>query len=127
MLFRYKYTRSYRDRHGKVRIEYRRNGKTKRLRGTPGTSAFQAAYDAVHASHEAASPDPAPARPVEGTWRWLCIEYCKSSEFSDLNASTQRVRKLILESICCEPWTRGSARTFGDAPIRAMSPQALMV
>ena len=47
MNFRYPYTRSYRDRHGKLRIEYRRNGKTKPLRGTPGTAEFQAAYDAA--------------------------------------------------------------------------------
>ena len=56
MQFRYKYTRSYRDRHGKLRIEYRRNGRTMPLPSTPGTPEFQAAYDAAHTSVEMSRP-----------------------------------------------------------------------
>ena len=42
---KFRYTRSYRDRHGKMRIEYRRRGKTIPLRGMPGTAEFQNTYD----------------------------------------------------------------------------------
>jgi integrase len=129
MLVRYKYTRAYRDRHGKLRFEYRRNGKTRRLRGTPGTPEFQAAYDAAHVDCEMAThaEDDSITRAPPGTLRWLCCEYFKSTEFGELDLSTQRVRRLVLESICREPWTKCSSRVFGDAPIRAMTPQALMV
>lgn len=128
MQFRYKYTRSYRDRHGKMRIEYRRNGKTTRLPLIPGTPEFQAAYDAAHACTPLKSGSSASfSRPTTGTLRRLCVEYFKSSEFADLNVSTQRVRRLVLDSMCREPWTRGAARCFGDAPIKAITPQALMV
>src|SRR5436189_3136481 len=50
MNVRYPYTRSYRDRHGKLRIEYRRYGKMIALPPTPGTAEFQAAYDAAAAA-----------------------------------------------------------------------------
>jgi integrase len=128
MLVRYKYTRAYRDRHGKLRFEYRRNGKTRRLRGTPGTPEFQAAYDAAHAAEVAmhAAGDSI-ARPLPGTLRWLCGEYFKSADFAELDLSTRRVRRLVLESVCREPWTKGSSRLFGDATARAITPQALMV
>ena len=119
MLVRYKYTRAYRDRHGKLRFEYRRNGKTRRLRGTPGTPQFQAAYDAAHAAWEVPihPADNSITRPLTGTFRWLCCEYFKSTEFAELNVSTQRVRRLVLESVSREPWTKGSSRLFGDAPV----------
>ena len=129
MQFRYKYTRSYRDRHGKLRIEYRRNGRTIPLPCTPGTAEFQAAYDAAHTSVEMSRPATTTVSsvPAQGSWRWLCTEYFKSSDFIDLDQNTQRVRRLVLESICREPWSKGSSRLFADAPIKAMTPQALMV
>jgi integrase len=129
MNFRYPYTRSYRDRHGKLRIEYRRDGKTKPLRGTPGTAEFQAAYDAaaseIAEKQSAVTSPTAPA--AEGTWRWLCIHYFRSLEFQQLDPDTQRARRRILESTCLEPWTQGSSKAFGSAPLMAMTSQALMV
>src|SRR5262245_62520847 len=70
MQFRYKYTRSYRDRHGKLRIEYRRNGRIIALPSTPGTAEFQAAYDAAHTSVEMSGPATTPVSsvPVQGSW-----------------------------------------------------------
>jgi len=99
------------------------------LPSTPGTPEFQAAYDAAHAINDMGGPmtQPADARPRPGTWRWLCTEYFNSSDFTDLDPSTQRVRRLVLESICREPWIKGSSRLFADAPIKAMTAQALMV
>jgi hypothetical protein len=39
--------------------------------------------------------------PVPGTWRWLCVEYFRSSAFRRLEPSTQTTRRRLLE-------TRGS-------------------
>jgi integrase len=129
MQFRYKYTRSYRDRHGKLRIEYRRKGKTIPLPHSPGTAEFQAAYDAAVAvlARPPAEKPSDPHRPIPGTWRWLCVQYFRSLDFGELDPDTQRVRRRILENTCQEQWSKDSPRLFGDAPIRAMTPQALMV
>ena len=48
-------------------------------------------------------------------------------EFGELDAGTQRVRRRMLELTCQEVLEPGSARTFGDAPIAAMTPQAIAV
>src|ERR1700682_2192016 len=94
---KYRYTRSYHDRHGRVRIEYRRKGKTTPLPGTPGTAEFQTAYDKAHARAEGgAGPTqhtPSTVRPTASTLRWLCVEWFKSAEFGQLATSTQRDRQ----------------------------------
>jgi hypothetical protein len=91
------------DRHGKWRIEYRRAGKTIALRGAPGTSEFQASYDAARAIFEGeASGQPATRKVLTGTLRWLCVEYYKSAEFHQLTPNTQRARRLVIEGILRE-------------------------
>lgn len=122
----YKYTHSYRDRHGKVRWYYRRHGKQTLIRAEPGTAEFQRAYDALNESKDALAAD---GQNIirGGTWRWLCARYFESLDFEQLDPETQRVRRRILESTCQEKWERGSSRTFGDAPIAAMTPYAVAV
>jgi hypothetical protein len=44
MKIRFKYLTEDRDRHGNVRLYFRRNGKKIRLRGTPGCDEFLAEY-----------------------------------------------------------------------------------
>lgn len=68
-----------RDRHGNVRIYYRRKGFRKvRLQGTPWTPEFMAAYDA--AKKIAAPPQGVIARPtLPNTWSWLCLSYFEES------------------------------------------------
>ena len=85
---KYRYTRSYRDRHGKRRIEYRRHGRTIPLHGEPGTAAFQAAYDAA-AARFAEPQTPALPRTQPYTLRWLAHEYLRSAEFDQLTPATQ--------------------------------------
>jgi hypothetical protein len=48
-------------------------------------------------------------------------------DFDQLDPETQRVRRRILESTCQEQWEPGSSKTFGDAPISAMTPFAVSV
>jgi len=129
---KYPYTRSYRDRHGKLRIEYRRNGKTIPLCAPPGTAEFQAAYDEAKDLFEggptvSSAKGTVCARPMPGTYRWLCAQYFGSMDFKQLDLHTQRARRLILDSTCREPWTPGADKLFADAPIKSMTGQALAV
>ena len=124
----YKYTDCYRDRHGRVRWYYRRHGRQRPIPFEPGTAEFQRAYDTLNGWSEAAiTASDRLENAHSGTWRWLCCRYFTSMEFGELDAGTQRVRRRMLELTCQEVWEPGSARTFGDAPIAAMTPQAISV
>src|SRR5215467_4127483 len=89
------------DRHGNVRIYFRRTGQPKiRLRERPGTEAFDAEYQRAFRG-EVRPPSPnqhTPAMP--GTMRWLCEQYYASAKFQSLAESTRKVRRAILEEIC---------------------------
>jgi hypothetical protein len=124
----HKYTHCYRDRHGRVRWYYRRHGRQRPIPFEPGTAEFQRAYDTLNGWSEAAiTASDRLENAHNGTWRWLCCRYFTSMEFGELDAGTQRVRRRMLELTCQEVWEPGSARTFGDAPIAAMTPQAISV
>jgi len=89
------------DRHGNVRIYFRRKGKPKiRLRGMPGTNAFDEEYQRAFRG-EAKPPSPNQRTPaMPGTMRWLCQQYYVSAKFQSLAESTRKVRRGILEEIC---------------------------
>src|SRR6266566_4915055 len=114
-----------RDRHGNLRIYYRAKGVTKvRLRGTPWTSEFMAAYD------EAKSGAPKPTRSSigVGTWRWLCVKYfAECADYKRLDPRTRHVRRLILESTFEEPIAPASPKLFGDMPLSKMTADAVEV
>ena len=127
----YPYTRSYRDRHGKVRVEYRRGGRTIPLRAVPGTTEFQAAYDAAKALFETGE-DPVRAAGTSGkipsgTLRWLCVEYFKSAEFEQLAPSTQRARRLVFEGMLQEPINPRSTLCFAECPAARVTAQHVRV
>lgn len=121
----YRYVHRYKDRHGKIRHYYRRNGKQVAIPHEPGTLEFQLAYDALASPRATIEPSLPLMR--QGTWRWLCAQYFSSLDYSELDPETQRVRRRILEATCQEPWEPGSERTFGDAPIAALTPHAIAV
>ena len=89
------------DRHGNVRIYFRRKGQPKiRLREIPGSEPFDIEYQRAFRGelrppsadqHTAATP---------GTMRWLCGQYYASAAFQSLAESTRKVRRGILEEIC---------------------------
>ncbi len=90
------------DRHGNVRVYFRRRGYKKvRIRETPGTEEFMAAYRAALADggvipagvRDAAAP---------GSLRRLVEKYYRSAEYRLLAESTRRVRKGILDGMCTE-------------------------
>ena len=114
-----------RDRHGNVRIYYRVKGTRKiRLRGTPWTADFMAAYEGA-TRH---SPSPLREAIALGTWRWLCTKYlAECADYRRLDPRTRRVRKLILESTFSEPIAPGSPKVFQDMPVSKMTPDAVEV
>ncbi|MDQ8700581.1 tyrosine-type recombinase/integrase [Hyphomicrobium sp. LHD-15] len=119
------------DRHGNVRIYFWRKGQRKiRIREAPGTEGFEKRYRELLAESEAgklAPSDSAPGRIAPGTWRWLCVEYFKSSEFKSLDPTTQRPRRGILESTFDEILFPGSDETFASFPLARMTSKSIRV
>jgi integrase len=115
-----------RDRHVRIRIYFRAKGRPKvRIRGTPWTPEFMAAYEAA----KGATAEPSGRSGVAvGTWRWLCVKYLgECADYKRLDPQTQRVRHLILESTFNEPIAPGSARLFRDMPLSRMGADAVEV
>src|SRR5215831_11609243 len=89
-------TRHYRylvedvDRHGKVRIYFRRKGRPKIvLQETPGTAAFEAEYQrAFHGFSQPRSPIRLPA--AKRTTSWLCEQYYASASSNRLPRARAR-------------------------------------
>ena len=115
-----------RDRHGNIRVYYRAKNTPKvRLRGTPWTPEFMAAYEAA----KNATVDPARRSGImTGTWRWLCVKYfSESADYKRLEPQTRHVRRLILESTFDEPIAPGSTKLFRDMPLSRMGTDAIEV
>ncbi len=126
----YPYLCKDRDRHGNNRYYYRRKGQKKiRIRGKPGTSEFQSAYDAARGATHNNVPEAAAAdlRPKPGTFRWLCTQYFASTDFTQLDPSTQTTRRRILEHVCHEPIAPDASETFADFPLARMTRKAIRV
>jgi integrase len=84
----------FRDRHGKVRHYFRRNGKRTPLPGVPGSAAFMAAY------HAALAGEPAPIgadRAAPGTMAALAADWFASAEFRALSPAGQRNYRRIVD------------------------------
>lgn len=89
------------DRHGNVRIYFRRKGQPKiRLRELPGTAAFDAEYKRAFIGELKHPPRDQRAPAMPGTMRWLCEQYYTAAAFQLLAETTRKVRRGILEEIC---------------------------
>lgn len=90
------------DRHGNVRIYFRRRGHPKiRLLGLPGSAEFQKAYAiALERTRPGCAPLQDGEKKPEGSLAWLCMKYFQSAEFKQLDPRTQHVRRLILDGLC---------------------------
>jgi integrase len=109
------------DRHGKVRIYFRRKGQAKiLLNERPGTAAFEAEYQRAFRGElkPASTSHHTPATPQ--TMRWLCEQYHASAAFQSLAPSTRKVRRGILEAICGR---RIEGNRAGDLPFAEMEPR----
>lgn len=105
MQFRLRYVVEDTDRHGNVRLYYRRPGQPKvRLRGPIGSPEFLTDYRRA-ANPPKPTPEAKSDRPgriAKGSLRWLLVEYLKSAMFKELDPRTQKVRRSILERACEE-------------------------
>ena len=74
------------DRHGNVRIYFRRPGFPKiRLRGLPGSHEFQEAYAAALAKTQAEQAPRKTMLAERGSLEWLCLNYYRSADFRHLD------------------------------------------
>jgi integrase len=113
------------DRHGNVRVYYRVKGAKKvRLRGTPWTPEFMAAFDEA----KGATPKSTKSGISGGTWRWLCVKYfAECTDYKRLDQRTRHVRRLVLEGTYEEPIAPGSPKFFRDMPLSRMNMDAVEV
>lgn len=90
------------DRHGNVRVYFRRRkgARRVRIRETPGTEEFMAAYRAALDGYEPPPSLAAASLPAAGSLHWLVGSYCQSAEFGQLAEDTRRVRRRILDGLC---------------------------
>lgn len=117
MKFRLKYVVEDTDRHGTVRLYYRRNGRKVRLRGPVGSAEFLSDYKAASRPVTPSSPsNPKLGKILPRSVRWLCVEYYNSAAFQGLDPRTQKVRRAILERFC-------QHKTDGDKPFALLLPR----
>lgn len=121
MKFRLKYVVEDTDRHGNVRLYYRRHGRKIRLRGPAGSPEFLADYrEAAAGLTERKGENPNVAKVVPRSVRWLCVQYFKSAMFKELDPRTQKVRRAILERFC-------KHKNDGDKPFALLQPRHVRI
>ena len=106
----YRFVTRDRDRHGNVRLYFRKPGSPKvRLPGPEGSDAFLAAYaDAIAGRLR---PKVKRATKGKGTFEWLVDRYMDSLAWRGLDEKTQIARRGILQRL---------AREYGDLPFATM-------
>jgi integrase len=114
------------DRHGNVRLYFKRRGCRKiRLPAKIGTPEFWNAYNAAAEAKELApKKQNAGRKPADGSMRALVVNYYQSDDYKRLAPRTQRVRRLVLDAFCKEHGAKPYAkllprhvRRFRDAKI----------
>lgn len=131
MTIKLKYVLEDVDRHGNVRVYFKKRGLGKtRLHAAVGTPEFHKEYHAALAAAESgvAAQSATPSRHAKpGTWRALCVAYFSSAPFRALDDRTQRVRRRILELTFDEPLSPGATDHFGDMPVVHLGTKAIKV
>lgn len=86
------------DRDGKRRVRFRRRSVSRYITGIPWSEDFMRQYAAALEAEQASRAQVgASLRTLPGSVSALCVSYYGSPEFLGLKASTQRVRRNILE------------------------------
>ena len=117
------------DRHGNVRVYFRRRGQPKvRIHPSPGTPEFSILYHALVNEMEAGlAPAPPNDEVRRGTYRWLCVQYFSAPEFKRLDPRTQRNIRSILEYTMMECVRPDRVETFANFPLASMTTKAIRV
>lgn len=108
------------DRHGNVRVYFRKNGKKVRLTSEVGSAEFLAEYRMAMVGEH---PKQNPVQPIRGakpgTLRELIEGYYTSAAYLGLGDRTRRVRRQILDRFC-------AYRNAGEQPYATLEPRHLM-
>ena len=104
---RLQYVYKDKDRHGNVRLYFwRGKGHPKfRIHERIGSPAFYDRYAALRngqSNLKRDKPQP-PHQTKTATFRWLCLRFYESADYTRLNPRTQYTTRRILESCCAEP------------------------
>lgn len=120
----YRYVHEDRDRHGNLRVYFRRAlGMPKiRMRALPGSPEFATEYDRLLAGQIPVKKEGV----HENTLRWLCIQFFASPKFKALHTSTQVARRQVLENACKDliP-VPGENGTFGQISLDYFTSKAV--
>src|SRR5580704_5384889 len=101
--FRLQFVHEFRDRHGKLRRYFRRPGfKQIPLSGLPGSAEFMEAYQAALVGISAPKFEVGASRTKPGTVNAAIVGYYRSLAYRELAASTQAMRRAILERFRAE-------------------------
>jgi integrase len=93
----------HKDRDGNRRVRFRRRGVSRYLTGIPWSEEFMRQYAAaLETDQEQRAQVGASLRSLPGSFSALCASYYLSPEFRGLKASTQTVRRNILERFRAE-------------------------
>lgn len=115
MKVKYRYLVEDRDRHGNVRVYFRRGGPKIRIREEVGSPAFAKRYEELCATAPVQAV--ANALPRSETFEGLWEAYRRSAAFTqDLDVSTQRKRSNLIEAMLNEPIYPGAPETFRGFP-----------
>lgn len=88
------------DRHGNIRIYFRRPGQPKvRLKGIPWTPDFMEEYGRAVAGEHNLRKSEGLHRTAPGSLKWLFEQYYQSAEFKQLEGQTRKVRRSILDKV----------------------------
>ncbi len=93
-----KYVSEFRDRHGKVRVRFRRKGQADHyFKSVPWTPEFNTEYQACLDGTASPAIEPGKNRTTPGTINALIVTYYGTPEFRGLKRSTQTTYRGILE------------------------------
>jgi hypothetical protein len=84
---------------GKRRVRFRKGAVARYLTGIPWSEAFMRQYAAALEDAQVAVGNIGATRTIPGSFDALCVSYYRSPEFRDLAASTQTVRRNIIERL----------------------------
>ena len=85
------------DQHGRKRVRFRKAGFSTYLTGTPWSDDFMRAYGNALEKIKTQRSEIGVSRTIPGSFDALCVSYYRSPEFRGLKASTQAVRRNIIE------------------------------
>jgi hypothetical protein len=111
-------------------VYFRKRGCRKvRIRELIGSPEFHQRYAELLVRAERGELKPQPVdEPKAGTWRWLCVQFFASETgLLSLDATSQHVRRKVIEATWDEPRAPGDPVTFADCPLEHFSAKAVRI